>query len=185
MKTILMTLIFLFSSFWARGLSLSSGPIDLFIYSFCLKTDKCEFFIKIENKTSYSIGLNTNQITEAGVDSSSIVVFDAEKYSLLEENSKDVYQALIPLKTAIPRQHKNIQKQEYVLQLEPYSKVEFKIKNVDELYKLDEGKLYIAKIFLPVVDIFINGEYVGFKTLKSNFSEFEKLESPVLEDKKK
>lgn len=176
MKGLFLSIVFLLLSisFNSTALNEPAGPVAMFIHSFCVAADECEVFIKLENRTSFAIGINARELSEKGVDINGLTIFEQDKYIDLKSDGKDVYQAKISFKKSesITRYHREIKEHEYTLVLKPYGKVEYKIQNLDTLFKFDENKSYLAQFSFLFAGVSINGKNTGFLPIRSNLSSF-------------
>lgn len=160
-------------TFHSWSLERPLGPTSLFTYAKCDVQQSCELYVSITNKTSYNIKLRSNQFDADGVNINATQVYDLEKYVLLERKGQSVDDAKVELRNAKSKSnnHNPKIKKRFTLEIKPYERKEYKLRNLEGHYDFKAGRSYIINLYFLAVDVLVDDVYADSPSMTSKFSE--------------
>lgn len=158
----LLCFIFALLSHKAQSLEVVNSPIDIQLYSFCNINKECKVSISLVNRTPYDVKLNSYYFGRNKVLLANILAFEAEKYHELEISGKNVYKSQVVVKI---KNNKSLNS----ISFKPQEIKQYDLLDVENYFNFDVDKDYFVKFYIPHVSIYINDDFVGTTSIKSNF----------------
>ena len=141
------------------------GPVDFYLYSYCNLNKECFISLSMENKTPYKISL-ISSFPDERLSPKNLEIFNAERYRELELKGNNVYQSKMPIRSTSKESSSLVS-----VDIEPSQKVFKKLSGIQNMFEMRDGEVYFVKYYLPFVDVYVDGDFVGTKSFRSNFSE--------------
>lgn len=144
-------------------------PVVLELFTYCKVDDSCHALVSIKNNLPYEVKLTSYSINNNKILASNIQVFNAEEYIERDRMQRDVYGAIVKGKIKVVRSKKKMGS----LTLKPNENKYFEIINFNANYDLDKVEAYFTLMYLPHVSFYIENDFIGTRSLSSNFSEIQ------------
>ncbi len=154
--------IFVLLSYKSQSLEVVNSPIDIQLYSFCNINKQCKVSISLVNRTPYEVKLNSYYFGHDKVQLANILAFEAEKYHELEISGKNVYKSQVVVKI---KSNKNLN----TISFKPQERKQYDLLDVENYFNFDIDKDYLVKLYIPHVSTYINDDFVGTTSIRSNF----------------
>lgn len=153
-----------FASFGVLGVEVVNSPADIRLFCFCTIKQECRISISLTNTTSYDVKLNSHYFGRDSILNSSVLAFEAEKYHSLEVDGKDVYKSQITVSTKAGENLNSIN-------LKPQQTKHYELVEIGSYFKFTPDTDYLVKLYIPHVSIYVDNEFVGTTSVKSNIGE--------------
>jgi len=147
-----------------------TSPVEFSVYSFCTVNKYCEIFVTLENKTSYKVDMTSLDFYQGKLKLSAFKVYDAIKYRLQEIENKDIEQALVINRSIKEEKAQYINDTNSII-FKPFERVSFKFKGIQNTFNLQNDHLYILEFYTPFANFYLDGSYIGTRSVESSFSE--------------
>jgi hypothetical protein len=151
-------------AFEVQSVDVVNNPVDVRLHSFCTIEKECKISVTFINQTPYAVRFNSYYTQGDKISPSSILAFDAEKYNRLEVSGKRVYESQIVSTEKTKRRLGSIN-------LEPYQTIFYELTEIEDYFNFDINKDYLVKLYIPHASVYVNNNFTGTISIKSNFGE--------------